>query len=164
MIFNTERLFVRQLIFNDLPAFHELESNPEVLKYADGKVKSITENEKEICDLISRYSKKNNDFWIYAIIRKSDDAFIGTIALVKDNYDDEIGYRFLEKYWGFGYGTEICSGLISYCKRIGMKKLIGYVVNDNIASLKILTKNNFIIIDQFLNDQNQQETKLELKL
>ena len=164
MIFNTERLFVRRLIFEDLSAFHELESNPNVLRFADGKVKSLSENEIELKDLISKYTIQNNDFWIYAIIRKTDNKFIGTVALVKDNNDDEIGYRFIEKYWSLGYGTEICNGLISYCKKKCFKKLIAYVVDDNIASLKILKRNNFVIVNQFINDKQQQETKLELIL
>lgn len=164
MIFETERLLIRKLILEDLNAFHELESNANVLKYADGKPKTFLENKKELKTLISKYSKANNDFWIYAIEEKKENKFIGTVAFVKDNLDDEIGYRFIEKYWGLGYGSEICKGLISYCKKIGMKSIIGYVVDKNRASAIILEKNNFKRIDQFINDEKQQETKYELKL
>lgn len=164
MIFETERLLIRKLILEDLNAFHELESNANVLKYADGKPKTFLENKKELKTLISKYSKANNDFWIYAIEEKKENKFIGTVAFVKDNLDDEIGYRFIEKYWDLGYGSEICKGLISYCKKIGMKSIIGYVVDKNRASAIILEKNNFKRIDQFINDEKQQETKYELKL
>ena len=122
-------------------------------------------SEKEICDLISKYTKKNNDFWIYAIVDKSNDNFLGTVALVKDGIDDEIGYRFLEKYWSKGFGSEICEGLIAYCKSIGIKKIVGYVVDKNIASAKILEKLNFKVIKKFVGeDINLPETKYELKL
>ena len=164
MIFETERLLIRKLILDDLHPFHELESNPLVLKYATGEPKDFDENRRELIDLISRYIIPKNDFWIYAIERKYDNCFVGTVALVKDNIDDEIGYRFLEKYWKQGYGSEICQGLISYCREIGMEKIIGYVVDENSASAKILVNNNFTIISTFLNDENQQETKYELKL
>jgi len=164
MIFETERLLIRKLVLDDLQPFHELESNPLVLKYAIGKPKTFNDNKKELIALISKYNQPKNDFWIYAIERKTDKSFIGTVALVKDNFDDEIGYRFLEKVWKLGYGSEICKGLISYCKKIGMKKIIGYVVNKNRASLKILENNNFKIICIFINDENQQETKYELDL
>ena len=56
----------------------------------------------------------------------------------KDNLDDEIGYRFLEEFWKLGYGAEVCVGLITYCKKLKMDKIIGYVVDENIASSKIL--------------------------
>ena len=165
MIFETENLLVRQLIFDDLQGFHKLESNPKVLLYATGTVKTLPENENELKQLILRYNNPLNDFWIYAIIRKSDKEFVGTVALVKDNLDDEIGYRFLETYWGLGYGSEICKGLVTYCKEIGMKKIIGYVVDVNRASAKILENNSFKAVNKFISeDIKLPETKYELHL
>lgn len=165
MIFETQRLIVRKLILADLKAFHTLESNPNVLKYATGDVKSFEENKKELNNLIAKYNSINNDFWIYAIVRKLDKEFIGTVALVKDNLDDEIGYRFIEEYWGFGYASEICEALILYCKTIGIKKIIASVVDENIASAKVLEKYNFKIVKKFISDDIQlPETKYELIL
>ncbi|WP_347175390.1 GNAT family N-acetyltransferase [Polaribacter uvawellassae] len=165
MIFETERLIVRKLILEDLKPFHQLESNPLVLQYATGDVKSFDKNKEELNELISKYNVSNNDFWIYAIERKSDAVFVGTVALVKDNTDDEIGYRFLEKFWNKGYATEICKGLILYCKTIGIKKIIGYVVDKNIASIKIIEKQGFVAIKkQIADDLQLPETKYELYL
>ncbi|PQJ78187.1 GNAT family N-acetyltransferase [Polaribacter porphyrae] len=164
MIFETERLQVRKLILKDLLPFHKMQSNPKVMQFADGEIKTLQGHEKELKLLVEKYQKKNNDFWIYAIERKQDKEFIGTVALVKDDNDDEIGYRFLEKYWGNDYGFEICKGLINYCKKMGFSKIVGYVVDKNIASAKILEKLNFIKVDSFINDEHQQETKYILKL
>ncbi|QVY66708.1 GNAT family N-acetyltransferase [Polaribacter sp. Q13] len=165
MIFETERLIIRRLILEDLDAFHELESNANVLKYATGTPKTFIENKGELNSLILRYYQQKNDFWIYAIIRKIDNQFIGTVALVKDNLDDEIGYRFLEKLWGYGFGTEVCVGLISYCKKIGIKKIVGYVVDKNKASAKILEKNGFTVVKKFISDDLKlPETKYKLYL
>jgi RimJ/RimL family protein N-acetyltransferase len=52
---------------------------------------------------------------MYAVERKLDSKCIGTVALVKEDGDDEIGDRFLKEYWGRGYETETCQGLIKYC-------------------------------------------------
>jgi RimJ/RimL family protein N-acetyltransferase len=143
-----------------------MQSNPKVMQYADGEIKNFDKNKEELKMLISRYTITNNDFWIYAVVKKSDNQFIGTIAIVKDAYNDnEIGYRFLNIYWGLGYGFEICKGLISYCKKIGLKKIIAYVVDENSASVKILEKNNFTILKKFISDDLQlPETKYQLKL
>lgn len=165
MIFETQRLIVRKLILSDLNAFHEMQCNPKVMQFADGEVKSFLEHQEEIQELINSYEKPTNNFWIYAIERKSDCNFIGTLALVKDGKDDEIGYRFLEKYWAKGYGFEVCAAAVTYCKQIGMKKLVGYVVDKNIASAKILEKLNFRVVKKFVSDDLQlPETKYELKL
>ena len=165
MIFETQRLLIRKLNFDDLESFHQLESNPKILKYATGEVKMLEENKKELLDLISRYNKHLNDFWIYAVERKKDALFIGTLALVKDGIDDEIGYRFLEKYWNNGYATEICKATILYCKKNGIKKLVAYVVDENLASAKILEKLDFKVVKKFISeDIKLPETKYELNL
>ncbi len=165
MIFETERLLIRKLKMIDLDEFHKMESNPNVLKFADGEVKSYRQNQKELKELITRYAHHHNDYWIYAIERKSDKQFIGTLALVKDGIDDEIGYRFLEKYWGNGYGFEVCKETILYCKKLGIRKLVAYVINQNIASTKILDKLNFKVVKKIISDDiNLPETKYELKL
>ena len=165
MIFETERLIVRRLILGDLNAFHKLESNPFVLKYATGDVKTLEENKIELTALISKYDKNQNDFWIYAIHRKLDNKFVGTVALVKDNLDDEIGYRFLEEFWNLGYGSETCKGLVSYCRNLNMVKIIAYVIDKNRASAKIVENNGFKIVKKFVNDDIKlPETKYELFL
>lgn len=165
MIFETQRLIVRKLVFSDLNSFHKMQSNIKVMQFAQGDVKTLEEHEEEILQLIKKYKKPINDFWIYAIERKSDKVFLGTLALVKDKQDDEIGYRFLEEYWKKGYGFEVCDGTIKYCKQKEIKKLVGYVFDENIASAKILKKLNFKVVKKFINDDNLlPETKFELKL
>ena len=165
MIFETQRLRIRKLILNDLNSFHEMQSNPKVMQFATGEVKTLLAHQKELSELINLYAKSNNDFWIYAIERKLDSKFIGTLALVKDNKDDEIGYRFLEKYWGNGYGSEVCKAALKYCKEKGFRKLIAYCVDQNIASAKILEKLNFIVVEKFVSDDIQlPETKYEFEL
>jgi hypothetical protein len=37
---------------------------------------------------------------MYAVERKLDSKCIGTVALVKEDGDDDIGDRFLKEYWG----------------------------------------------------------------
>lgn len=165
MIFETERLLIRKLNSEDLLLFHALESNLAVLKYATGFVKNLEENTKELKDLILLYDTPKNDFWIYAIERKVDSKFIGTVALVKDVIDDEIGYRFLEEVWGNGYGFEVCKGLLSYCKRLGKHLLVAYAVQKNSASVKILERLNFKRVKYFKSvDIQFPETKYQIIL
>ena len=165
MIFETERLLVRKLILSDLDAFHQMQSNRKVMQFVTGNVKTKVAHLTELKELINKYKIPENDFWIYAIQTKREAQFIGTVALVKDNNDDEIGYRFLEKYWGNGYGLEICKGMIRYCKRLKIRKLIGYVVDENKASAKILERCNFRITKRFISDDLKlPETKYELYL
>ena len=166
IIFETEHLQVRKLLMNDLKPFHFMQSNPKVMQYAEGDVKSIEAHEIELKDLIQFYKKEGNDFWIYAIERKLDAKFVGTLALVKGvKNEDEIGFRFLEEYWGVGYGFEICKGLIAYSKKVGILKLVGYVIDVNLASARILKKCNFKVVKKGIEPKSKlPETKYELIL
>ena len=166
ILFETERCVVRHLQMSDLEPFHEMQSNPKVMQYVRGEGMTREENEKELPELITKYDQEDNDFWIYAIERKTDGIFIGSCALVKDdNGNDELGYRFLEKYWGLGFGYEICLGLSKYCKSIGMNFLIGYVADENVASAKILQKSGFKEIEKRMEPKlNVLETKYRLDL
>lgn len=166
MIFETNRLCVRKLRIEDFGSFHEMQSNANVMQYVRGTPMTMEENKEELPKLIDFYSKPHNDFWIYAIERKEDTTFVGTVALVKDDEDyDEIGYRFLEEYWGFGYGFEIAEGLINYCKKIGLPKIIACVAIKNLASTKIIEKLGFELIGDFVSkDLNIPERKFILEL
>jgi len=165
-IFETKRLGVRRLKLNDFDAFHEMQSNLNVMQYVRGKAMTFQENKDELPILIKKYENPENDFFIYAVERKNDNTFVGTVALVKDeNNDDEIGYRFLEKYWKNGYGFEIAEGLIHYCKKIGMSKIIANVVNKNEASTKIIKSLGFDFVGDFMcDDLKLPERKFVLEL
>ena len=166
MIFETERLLVRYLQKEDISGFYKLESNPEVLRYATGEVDSFENIKISLKELIKKYENPENDFWIYAIERKRDKQFIGTIALIKDDEnDDEVGIRFIQEYWGKGYGLEVGKGVITYCKEKQFSKLIAYVVDVNVASAKIITKLGFEPVKKLVSDDiGLPETKYELIL
>ena len=167
IIFETQRLIVRKLLLSDLESFHEMQSNINVLQYVRVKAMNFEENTKELTELIEKYAHIENDFWIYAVERKLDHKFVGTCALIKDsNKEDEIGYRFLEKYWKLGYGLEICKGIINYCSLVlGMPKLIAYVADDNNASIKIVESCYFQFVKKVYDPTLKiTETKYELNL
>ena len=84
VIFETDVLVVRKLQMSDIEPYHEMQSNPKVMQYVTGEVQSKEEHLKELSHLLDLYEKQNNDFWIYAIDRKLDGEFIGTLALIKD--------------------------------------------------------------------------------
>jgi RimJ/RimL family protein N-acetyltransferase len=166
LIFETKRLLVRKLKLLDLLPFHEMHGNINVMRYVRATVMTYEEDKKNLQYLIKKYDIKDNNFWIYAIERIEDSEFIGTVAFVKDDAnEDEIGYRFLEKYWKKGYGNEILKGMISYAKNTGFKRLVACVSPDNIASEKIIKKANFQFVKNFIcEDLNIPENKYMLKL
>lgn len=138
IVFKTNRLTVRQLTYNDLEGFHELQSNKNVMLFTSGKPMTIDENKTDLKKVITHYHTPNNTFWVWAVT--NGEQFIGTVALIKNKQDEwEIGYRLLEKYWGNGFGKELVNGLIEYAfSQKNITSLIAYVDKNNKASVAIL--------------------------
>jgi len=71
---------------------------------------------------------------------------IGFVFLSTENSGDtHIGYLLAESYWGKGYATEILKGVIDFIKSEDqVTRLIAGVATDNVASIKLLQKLDFI--------------------
>jgi len=140
IIFETERLVVRQFYAFDKTAFFDMMGNPLVMNPIPQKTFTKEESDKKLTELISSSKKK-----IWAINLKSDFELIGLCGLIVNNENEnEIAYRFREKFWGFGYGSEIAKGLINY----GFKKLNFELIT---ADAFISNKKSIKIIEKFMN-------------
>ena len=152
MIFETKRLRVRKLTILDINDFHKMQSNMNVMCYITGKPATFKESVDKLNLWIERYDSKVMD-WPFAIELICDNNFVGICGIIEDN---EIGYRFLEEFWGNGFGTELVEGIIKYSKKLGLKDLIAEVIIENIRSFKILKNAGFIVE----NEQICKHTKL----
>lgn len=157
MLFQTNRLLVRELHHDDFEPFHEMQSNFNVMQYASGKANSRDENKADLRKVIDHYQDENNRFWVWAIERKSDGAFIGTAAIIIDEKNEgEIGYRLLERHWGNGYASEILKDLIDYgFESMQLKVVHANVDVRNIASVKMLEKSILQFIGEEWNEDFQ---------
>ena len=154
MVFETTNLLVRNLNDSDFEAFHEMQSDDEVMKYTTGKGFDEAENRRQLKMCIDSYTKSDNDFWVWAVVRKSDQQFVGTCAIVPNANRSEIGYRFLRKFFGMGYGQEICNGLIEYgIHERKLEEIIAYADIRNVASIRILDQSSLCFIEEKTNDE-----------
>lgn len=152
-VFQTTRLRVRNLVVSDFDAFHEMQSNDEVMRYTTGRGLDETENRRQLKKCINCYSTQGNDFWVWAIVRKLDRQFVGTCAVVPNENRPEIGYRLLRKFFGMGYGQEICNGLVQYCiHEQRLTEIIAYADVRNLASTIILDRSPLQFIEETTNE------------
>lgn len=154
MIFQTERLLIRELITPDKYLFFEMMSNPNVMNPIPVKVMTQSESDLKFKELIERENPRLRNIW--ALTKKGNNGFIGLCGLLKNNeHDDEIAYRLMEKHWGKGYGTEIAKGLIGF----GFDELCSYKMTAdvniaNLKSIKILEK--FLTpVKEFYNEKDK---------
>ncbi len=154
-IFETQNFTIRELHLDDITPYHQMQGNSRVMQYTTGKANTLEEDQADLHKLIAHYSETNNQFWVWAVERKADNAFVGTCALIGDSKGKhEIGFRFLEKYWKLGYGKEICNSLIDYafCQE-EVTNLIAYVDVNNIGSVKILEQSKLEFVEEAFNKE-----------
>ncbi|KGP71031.1 GNAT family N-acetyltransferase [Pontibacillus yanchengensis] len=164
MYFETERLYTRKFELEDLEDFHEMQSNNNVMKYVIGRGKTRTENLNELLKIIKSYNESNTNRFTMAISEKNNEfcTLIGACAINKsENEEFEVGYRFSEKYWGKGYGSEILNGLLEFCLNdLAISKVISIVEKENIHSIRILENSPM----QFISEYEEEDTNNIVRL
>tara|TARA_X000000950_G_scaffold136704_1_gene169925 strand:- start:1080 stop:1634 length:555 start_codon:yes stop_codon:yes gene_type:complete len=98
------------------------------------------------------YTDKDAEYWLNDVKNSKfklniflDNILIGGVGLRNMDIDYyELGYWIGFKYWGKGYATEACYGLLNYVKKnTAFKYLKAYVYKENIASSNVLKKIGF---------------------
>lgn len=128
IIYETERLIIREWEENDYQDLYDYASNPESSRFLKFKPYiSLKESKERISRILNKY--KNNEIEVpYAIELKSENKLIGSIDF--DNYSSkcegiiEVGYILNPSYQGNGYMTEALIGMFKYIKRNNIAKRI----------------------------------------
>ena len=142
-IIETPRLLMRPYTEDDIQDAYLMNLDPEVSRYTgDGGVHTFEEIDKIIrTSVLTDY--KVHGFGRLAVIHKENNEFIGFSGLkYLPEFDEvDIGYRFKKAYWGKGIATEANLPFIDYgFQKLGLKKIIGLVFAENVASVNVLKK------------------------
>lgn len=156
--FETARLLFRELLPSDDVAMFDLDANPEVCKYLGVKPVTDISQTRDIIEVI-RQQYIDNGIGRWAVILKETNEFIGWAGLkyIKrlngrdHNYD--LGYRFIQRHWGKGYGTETAKAFVEFgFKEMKLEKISAYIDVNNIASQKILEKCGLQFTNTFMDE------------
>lgn len=159
--FQTERLLLRPIEIKDAKGLFDLDSDPEVLKYiGTPPFASLNDSFKVIDILQKQYSEFGIGRW--AVIERESNEFIGWCGLKyfdspinrrSDFY--ELGYRFIQKYWGKGYASESVKAWLNVAfNHFKCDKVFAMTNIQHRASAKVLTKIGFEKTETFIyNDE-----------
>ncbi len=144
--FETERLFLRPTSGEDAEFVYELLNSPKWLKFiGDRNVHSVVAARAYIKEKM-RPQLERLGYSNYTVIRKSDNAKIGTCGLYdrKGLEGVDIGFAFLPAYEKQGYGFESANKIKAVGLQVfGIKRLSGITAKENIASQRLLEKLGF---------------------
>lgn len=148
----TKRLVLEKITDKHREDLYSLLSNKVVQKHFPSTLNR--EETNEFYDKIqNRY--QSDGFCFLAVIRKEDESFLGICGLLKQNVEQsekiEIGYRFLNHFWGNGYATEAVNGCVEYVKERKMfESLIILSVPENIPSINVAKRCGFTYVKNTL--------------
>jgi len=138
----TTRLTLRLFTHDDLQVMYTLNTDPDVIKYADTPVKDMEEcRERLEQGPLADYKKYG--YGRFAVELKETGDVIGFcgIKYLPEIDLPEVGFRYMKKYWGRGIGTEAAEACVSFARDdLKIKKLIALIIPENIASIRVAEK------------------------
>lgn len=144
----TDRLNLRQLKLEDESEILFLRSDKLVNKYIDRPITISNVDARKFIDYIN-YGIENNEWIYWAITTKNSKKLIGTICIWNFSAGKdiaELGFELFPQFQGKGIMQETLIQIIEYgFENLNLKKLEAYTNQQNIPSIKLLEKNNFIL-------------------
>lgn len=139
----TKRLTLRWLNFDDAKFILEILNEPSYLKnIGDRGVRNLEDAKQYLINKVFENYKKFG-FGYFIVELKDSKIPVGMAGLMKRDWlpDVDIGFAFLEKHFGKGYATESAKAVMDYARKdLGLKRLTGITLPDNIESQKVLQK------------------------
>jgi len=139
--FETERLRLRPLRYDDAEHIYQLGRNPIVMRHiTGGKTQTRDESRR---DLERRIQISGREYGYWIVETREQQIFLGWLALkqLAGTNDIEIGYRFLQEHWGKGYATEASHRLLRYAfQDLGLRRVVSVAKEENLASTRVMTK------------------------
>lgn len=143
IILETDRLCLREMTEDDAAHIFKLNSNPNVVRYVGEPTLNSEEEALNILrtHVFPQYHTHRVGRW--AVILKETSAFIGWSGLkfLAKEQEYDLGYRFLEEYWGRGYATEAAQAVLDYGRQnFPGARIVGKAMVENHASTHVLEK------------------------
>ncbi|HAZ43701.1 MAG TPA: N-acetyltransferase [Cyanobacteria bacterium UBA11371] len=175
----TERLILRQFTESDAENLFELDSDREVIRFANlgiikGGEPTDTDREtirnKTLPRLLAYYQKyEGYGFW--AAIEKFSHEFIGWFQFrpaldspfnvtsgLYDNKDIELGYRLRKVSWGKGYATEGAKALVvKGFSELGTQRVVSSALAANGASSRVMEKAGLKFWQKYIHPEIEPE-------
>lgn len=175
----TTKLILRQFTENDAKNLFELDSDINVIRFANlGVIKGgkpiNTDYETIVYQTLPRfidYYQKYEYYGFWAAIEKSSNEFIGWFHFrpaldsqfnvnsgLYNTNDIELGYRLKKSAWGKGYATEGSRALIlKGFSELGTQKVVSSALAVNKASIRVMEKAGLKFERKFIHPEIEPE-------
>ena len=144
VIYETDRLYIRDFKPDDFDEFHKLVQNSDIYKYMPWGPNSEEDTKNFIQMSIEQGSKEPRKSFDVPIILKETHLIVGCIGIrVSSSLHKkaDIGYWIKRDLWGQGFAKEAALGLLSFgFQKLKMNKIYATADPNNPASIRVLEK------------------------
>jgi [ribosomal protein S5]-alanine N-acetyltransferase len=153
----TKRLILKPLTYEQLVKYIKCDNSLEAELNLNETSRIISPElkeafEKTILPNVADETKNYLYSTLWTAISKTENKMIGDLCIVgepNEGGEIEIGYGTYQEFQNKGFMTEIVSGIIEWTKTQPIvKAILASTDKTNMASFKVLEKNNFIKIGQ----------------
>jgi RimJ/RimL family protein N-acetyltransferase len=150
-VIDTGRLILRRFMLDDLPAFYQLCSRPEIIRFAQRTPLASLEEARAFMQAAPFHDYATYGYGRFACVSKESGEVVGFsgVKYVPEIGETELGYRFLPEFWGMGLATEAGRASIEFARAdLGLGRLVAMVHPENVASANVLIKLGFAVEKQ----------------
>jgi RimJ/RimL family protein N-acetyltransferase len=144
---------LRKVIEADLPVFHEYECDPEAAAMA-----AFPPRERDA--FMTHWAKTLADDSALTWTVVCDGEVAGNIGCWETDGQTLVGYWIGRKFWGRGLATRALTELVGM---VDTRPLNAYVVESNVASIRVLEKCGFTRVGEHTGEDGLQELLMELR-
>lgn len=133
----TERLLLRWFREEDFPAYVEIATDPEVMKFIGGQ-QTPFEAWRAMASHIGHWFFRG--YGVFAVEEKATHKMVGRVGFMNPPGwpGFELGWTLARSNWGKGYATEAAQRLMRYAfTEMNRDHLISCIAPDNISSAKV---------------------------
>ena len=151
MVFETERLYLREMMQADYEPLCRIMQDAEAMRPAYERVFTDNEVQGWLDRHIARY--KRLGFGLWAVVLKETGAMIGQCGLTLQPWENEevleIGYLFERRHWHKGYAAEAAAGCKKYAFEVlGAHEVCSIVRDTNTAAQNVAIRNGMVKTDE----------------
>ena len=163
MLFETERLTLREATTADAPFFLTLMNEAGWLKFISNHEIRTSDQVVEFIEtkILPAYTAHGVGLWLVEI--KKENRPIGICGFVdRDSLDEaDIGFAFLERFGGQGYASEAAEGCLNFAKsQLPNDNILAIVLPENLRSVKLLKKLGFKLKSDFSHPGSEEKLDL----
>jgi len=146
IMYQTERLLLRQFSEDDAPFVLTLLNEPSFLRYiGDKKIRTLADAQQYILNgPVASYER--HGFGLLLVELKESHTPIGMCGLLKREElpDPDIGFAFLPAFWNKGFAFEAATAVLKDAReRLELERILAITSLDNEASIMLLERLGF---------------------